>query len=400
MSTIPMKEIPGDVGVGRHSTIGGNATVRGEATVEHDLTVKGWFRARNIVGSCRGVYGTSDDLIRREPAPLPGMWAVVKSPTDGEITQGKIWLENHGRWVETEILLGESTIGNIWSEELYEALENSRKALEVSAQCQEGLAAETTARRSADSALSERINDESQSRTQAINQLRDYIQWLTQQLESRISDLENNYRLSDAQRSEEISELRTRVEELDYERIELDQKIDSNRELIDGLTDQLGSVNALLETATNERQEIRKGISFCMMTLGEHEEDLQTAELERGELAGRQQRQEETQQQMQDSIEALQREMDELRENGGGDGCQCSPGGGGGTKITYAEIDALFGGEAPPLELEAESITPEELDDLIEDGIADNPPENRVCDERINEETIDNLLNNTQNSAE
>ena len=258
-----MKEFPGDVGIGRHSIIGGNATVRGEATVEHNLTVKGWLRARNIVGSCRGVYGASDDLVRRDPAPLPGMWAVVKSPTSEEITQGKIWLENHGRWVETEILLGESTIGHIWSEELYEALENSRKALEGSAQCQEGLAAETAARRTADSALSEsltneteirrradtalseRINEESNTRFLAIKQIRDYIQ-------------EEAARLA-----LDISSNRNAIVNIDDYIIphEIQPQIDCNREAIDSLNDCIGAPTRTVENELGGPPLTRPGIA-------------------------------------------------------------------------------------------------------------------------------------------
>ncbi len=44
-----------------------------------------------------------------------------------------------------------------------------------------------------------------------------------------------------------ISEFRTRVEELDYERIELDQKIDYNREAIDSLNDRIGAPTRTVE---------------------------------------------------------------------------------------------------------------------------------------------------------
>ena len=48
MSSIPTKQIDGDVAVGRDVNIGGKATIRGSAKVGHNLTVDGWLEAKNI----------------------------------------------------------------------------------------------------------------------------------------------------------------------------------------------------------------------------------------------------------------------------------------------------------------------------------------------------------------
>lgn len=48
MSSIPTKQIDGDVAVGRNVSMGGSGTVRGSMTVGHNLTVEGWLEAKNI----------------------------------------------------------------------------------------------------------------------------------------------------------------------------------------------------------------------------------------------------------------------------------------------------------------------------------------------------------------
>ena len=56
MSSIPTKQIDGDVAVGRDVNIGGKATIRGSAKVGHNLTVDGWLEAKNIKGPNKGLF--------------------------------------------------------------------------------------------------------------------------------------------------------------------------------------------------------------------------------------------------------------------------------------------------------------------------------------------------------
>ena len=62
MSSIPTKQIDGDVAVGRDVNIGGKATIRGSAKVGHNLTVDGWLEAKNIKGPNKGLFKTAAQL--------------------------------------------------------------------------------------------------------------------------------------------------------------------------------------------------------------------------------------------------------------------------------------------------------------------------------------------------
>ena len=62
MSSIPTKQIDGDVAVGRDVNIGGKATIRGSAKVGHNLTVDGWLEAKNIKGPNKGLFKTATQL--------------------------------------------------------------------------------------------------------------------------------------------------------------------------------------------------------------------------------------------------------------------------------------------------------------------------------------------------
>lgn len=69
MSSIPTKQIDGDVAVSRDVNIGGKANIRGSAKVGHNLTVDGWLEAKNIKGPNKGLFKTAAQL--REAYPNP-----------------------------------------------------------------------------------------------------------------------------------------------------------------------------------------------------------------------------------------------------------------------------------------------------------------------------------------
>ena len=77
MSSIPTKQIDGDVAVGRDVNIGGKATIRGSAKVGHNLTVDGWLEAKNITGPNKGLFKTATLLREAYPNPHEGWWALV-----------------------------------------------------------------------------------------------------------------------------------------------------------------------------------------------------------------------------------------------------------------------------------------------------------------------------------
>ena len=102
MSSIPTKQIDGDVALGRDVSIGGKATVRGSATVGHNLTVEGWLEAKNIKGPNKGLFKTEEQLRTAYPNPHDGWWALVAvegSATADEPNLGQLFMADGGTWV-------------------------------------------------------------------------------------------------------------------------------------------------------------------------------------------------------------------------------------------------------------------------------------------------------------
>ena len=81
MSSIPTKQIDGDVAVGRDVNIGGKATIRGSAKVGHNLKVDGWLEAPNIKGANKGIFLTVQELREAYPNPDDGWMAGVGAST-------------------------------------------------------------------------------------------------------------------------------------------------------------------------------------------------------------------------------------------------------------------------------------------------------------------------------
>ena len=75
---------------------------------------------------------------------------------------------------------------------------------------------------------------------------------------------------------------------------------------------------------------------------------------------------------------------------GGGDpsACGCRP-------LTAADIDSVFDGEPeePDGPADAEPVTAAQIDDLLDDGMAQTPVESPPGDDRLDEEVIDALIN-------
>lgn len=96
MSSIPTKQIDGDVAVGRNVSAGGDANIQGNARIGHNLKVEGWLDARNIKGPNRGLFPTVEVLKRECPLPHAGWYALV-----GDTLPATVYISIDGEWVTT-----------------------------------------------------------------------------------------------------------------------------------------------------------------------------------------------------------------------------------------------------------------------------------------------------------
>ena len=135
MSSIPTKQIDGDVAVGRNVSMGGSGTVRGSMTVGHNLTVEGWLEAKNIKGPSKGLFKTVTQLREAYPNPHEGWWALVT--VEGSASSdhlGQLYMADGGEWVAqvdsdgNPLLKGNPTID---STEYMEAVEQMTADLEA-----------------------------------------------------------------------------------------------------------------------------------------------------------------------------------------------------------------------------------------------------------------------------
>lgn len=135
MSSIPTKQIDGDVAVGRNVCMGGTGTVRGSLTVGHNLTVEGWLEAKNIKGANKGLFKTAAQLREAYPNPQDGWWALVT--VEGSASSdhlGQLFMADGGTWVAqvdssgNPLLKGNPTVD---STEYMEAVEEMTADLEA-----------------------------------------------------------------------------------------------------------------------------------------------------------------------------------------------------------------------------------------------------------------------------
>lgn len=95
MSSIPTKQIDGDVSVGRNVSVGGGVNVQGSQRVGHNLTVEGWLEAKNIKGPNKGIFTTEVKLRTAYPHPHDGWWALV-----GNTLPAPLYIADGGTWVK------------------------------------------------------------------------------------------------------------------------------------------------------------------------------------------------------------------------------------------------------------------------------------------------------------
>lgn len=135
MSSIPTKQIDGDVSVGRNVAIGGKATVRGSATIGHNLKVEGWLDAPNVKGPNKGLFKTAVQLREAYPNPHEGWWALV-----GDTLPAQVYMADGGAWVGqvnsdgTPKLAGNPTVDSTEYMEAVEEMTGDLEAVKIEVQ--------------------------------------------------------------------------------------------------------------------------------------------------------------------------------------------------------------------------------------------------------------------------
>ena len=122
MSSIPTKQIDGDVAVGRNVSLGGDANIQGSARVGHNLKVDGWLDARNIKGPNKGIFLTAEKLREVYPLPHDGWWALV-----GRTLPAPLYIADCNTWVATGESAGNPTLDSEIYNEMVAAMDASIK---------------------------------------------------------------------------------------------------------------------------------------------------------------------------------------------------------------------------------------------------------------------------------
>lgn len=140
MSSIPTKQIDGDVAVGRNVAAGGDANIQGNARIGHDLIVEGWLEAKNIKAANKGLFATIANLRIAYPEPHAGWFAGVSatakeisdlglSVQDG-ITLFRMYIGHDGCWKAIDKFY-EIAVDNVQVDNLRESLDNTNIELDV-----------------------------------------------------------------------------------------------------------------------------------------------------------------------------------------------------------------------------------------------------------------------------
>lgn len=114
MSSIPTKQIDGDVAVGRNVSAGGNANIQGSTRIGHDLVVEGWLYAKNIKGPNKGIFTDAQKLREAYPHPHDGWFACVgtSSPFAAYVGEGGLWV-NTGGTIEVTVDISPEAVKDI-----------------------------------------------------------------------------------------------------------------------------------------------------------------------------------------------------------------------------------------------------------------------------------------------
>lgn len=86
-------EVQRSAAVSGNMGVGGDMAVRGKATFNGGVEVKGWVKAPNIIGPCKGLFGTEEALKSAYPKPKEGWFAGV-----GDNLPAALWRVEAGEW--------------------------------------------------------------------------------------------------------------------------------------------------------------------------------------------------------------------------------------------------------------------------------------------------------------
>lgn len=116
MSSLKNEAIQGNLSTSRNITVGGHLNVHGNSVFDHNVVIKGWLDAKNIKGTCKGLYASLDALKEAYPRPMPGWYALV-----GNTLPADVYRSDGGEWVATGEQGGEV---NLYLDQLEEDVAN------------------------------------------------------------------------------------------------------------------------------------------------------------------------------------------------------------------------------------------------------------------------------------
>ena len=166
MTSIPTKQIDGDVAIGRNIAAGGGANIQGNLRVGHNVRIEGWLDAKNIKGCNKGLFESFEALKAAYPQPRPGWWAMTYATTgSGEALEATytMYMVEEGVWVSK----GTTTTPQEFDTQLFQYLEDFDNLEKRDDELAAAIDAEEAARKAEDRNLAESIAQEVADREDA-----------------------------------------------------------------------------------------------------------------------------------------------------------------------------------------------------------------------------------------
>lgn len=104
-NSIKNESLQGSLSISRDLTVGGEMKIRGGASFDHDVVIKGWLKAANIIGECKGLFASENALKTAYPKPASGWYAFV-----GDTLPADVYRAEDGQWVNTGEKGGETNV--------------------------------------------------------------------------------------------------------------------------------------------------------------------------------------------------------------------------------------------------------------------------------------------------
>lgn len=104
-NSIKNESLQGSLSISRDLTVGGEVKIRGGASFDHDVVIKGWLKAANIIGECKGLFASENALKTAYPKPADGWYAFV-----GDTLPADVYRAEDGQWVNTGEKGGETNV--------------------------------------------------------------------------------------------------------------------------------------------------------------------------------------------------------------------------------------------------------------------------------------------------